>query len=67
MLKKNIEVKAVELANATLDQLVMILRQKNKQVHTEYNAIFARVQEQPSNPEELTELKVLNRLMSNNL
>jgi len=57
VLKKNIEVKAVELANATLDQLVMILRQKNKQVHTEYNAIFARVQEQPSNPEELTELK----------
>lgn len=56
-LKRDIEEKAMELANATLDQLVEILRAKNTTVHSEYQAIFDRVQEQPQNPEELTELK----------
>jgi len=56
-LKRDIEEKAADLANATLDQLVEILRGKNNHVHSEYQIIYDRVQEQPSNPEELTELK----------
>jgi dynein heavy chain len=56
-LKQDIEEKALQLSNATLDQLVEILRGKNRHVHTEYQTIYDRVQEQPTNPEELTELK----------
>jgi len=56
-LKQDIEEKASDMANATLDQLVELLRLKNHTVHSEYKIIFDRVQEQPDNPEQLTELK----------
>jgi len=56
-LKASISEKAHDLACATLDILVGLLKTKNEYVHSEYNVIFDRVHEQPTTPEELTELK----------
>jgi hypothetical protein len=57
VLKRGVEDKATDLANATLDTLVQILKAKNELVDKEYSEILTRVQEEPVNPEELVALR----------